>query len=232
MGDEHVDRAPHDVPRRPTVGPSRSSNVARQIRVDSRSVVVKGVRRWKRGGMTWMTPSPERSEPMETPKEIRMKIVGKATGDADFRARLLSDPKGVIGQELGVTIPASLSVEVHEESGTTAHLVLSPRQQAERKRSAGGRRRRHLRRKRCAYRYGLDYHGRLVIPPGRSAARQARIMALNPFSAVETTKPSSRCGTSAPDACRASGTVLAELRWLMPLPLILICPERHTANQD
>ena len=63
---------------------------------------------------------------METPKELRMKIVGKAIGDADFRARLLSDPKGAIEQELGVTIPASLSIKVHEERGTTAHLVLPP----------------------------------------------------------------------------------------------------------
>ena len=63
---------------------------------------------------------------METPHEMRMKIVGKATEDADFRARLLSDPKGAIGQELGVTIPASLSVEVHEESDAAAHLVLPP----------------------------------------------------------------------------------------------------------
>ena len=78
---------------------------------------------------------------METPNEMQMKIVDKATGDADFRARLLSDPKGAIGQELGVTMPASLSIEVHEESGTTAHLVLPPRQQAGRKRSADGRRR-------------------------------------------------------------------------------------------
>ena len=63
---------------------------------------------------------------METPNEMRMKIVGRATEDADFRARLLSDPKGAIGQELGVTIPESLSIGVHEESGTTAHLVLPP----------------------------------------------------------------------------------------------------------
>ena len=63
---------------------------------------------------------------MDTPKEMRMKIVGKAAEDADFRTRLLSDPKGAIGQELGVTMPASLSVEVHEESDATAHLVLPP----------------------------------------------------------------------------------------------------------
>ena len=63
---------------------------------------------------------------METPNEMRAKIVGKAAEDADFRARLLSDPKGAIGQELGVAIPASLSIEVHEEGGTTAHLVLPP----------------------------------------------------------------------------------------------------------
>ena len=63
---------------------------------------------------------------METPKEMRMKIVSKATEDADFRARLLSDPKGAIGQELGITMPASLSIEIHEESGATTHLVLPP----------------------------------------------------------------------------------------------------------
>ncbi len=63
---------------------------------------------------------------METSNEMRMKIVDKATGDAEFRARLISDPKGVIEQELGVAIPASMSVEVHEESGETAHLVLPP----------------------------------------------------------------------------------------------------------
>ena len=63
---------------------------------------------------------------METAKEMQARIVGKATEDSDFRARLLSDPKGAIEQELGVTIPASLSVEVHEESDATAHLVLPP----------------------------------------------------------------------------------------------------------
>ena len=63
---------------------------------------------------------------METAKEMQARIVGKANADADFRTRLVSDPKGAIAQELGVTIPASLGIEVHEESATTAHLVLPP----------------------------------------------------------------------------------------------------------
>ena len=58
-------------------------------------------------------------------KDMQAKIVGKASADAGFRARLLGDPKGAIAQEFGVAIPASLSVEVHEESATTAHLVLA-----------------------------------------------------------------------------------------------------------
>ena len=63
---------------------------------------------------------------METPNEMREKIADKAATDADFRARLLSDPKGALEQELDVTIPDSLTVEVHEESAGTAHLVLPP----------------------------------------------------------------------------------------------------------
>ena len=63
---------------------------------------------------------------METVQEMHAKIVGKAAEDAEFRDRLLSDPKGAIGQELGVTIPASMSIEVHENSAETVHLTLPP----------------------------------------------------------------------------------------------------------
>ena len=63
---------------------------------------------------------------METAQEMRAKIVGKAAGDAEFRDRLLSDPKGAIEQELSVTIPASMSIEVHEDSAATVHLTLPP----------------------------------------------------------------------------------------------------------
>ena len=62
----------------------------------------------------------------KTVDELRECLVEKATGDAEFRARLLSDPKAAIEEELGLAVPASLSIEVHEESGATAHLVLPP----------------------------------------------------------------------------------------------------------
>ncbi len=61
---------------------------------------------------------------METRKELEARIIDKANRDEDFRARLRSDPKGTIGQELGVTIPEALSIDVHEETATNAHLVL------------------------------------------------------------------------------------------------------------
>ena len=63
---------------------------------------------------------------METVQEMRARIVAKAATDADYRARLLGDPKGAVEQELGVAIPESMAITVHEESDTTAHLVLPP----------------------------------------------------------------------------------------------------------
>ena len=62
----------------------------------------------------------------KTVDKLREHLVEKATADEAFRARLLSDPKGAIEEELGVAVPASLSIEVHEESAATTHLILPP----------------------------------------------------------------------------------------------------------
>ena len=61
--------------------------------------------------------------------ELQARIVARLKEDSNFRDRLRNDPKGVIERELGVTMPASLSIKVHEESATTAHLIL-PRAEA------------------------------------------------------------------------------------------------------
>ena len=58
--------------------------------------------------------------------EMRDDVLAKAARDGDFRARLLSDPKGAVADQLGVELPETLDIAVHEESATTAHLVLPP----------------------------------------------------------------------------------------------------------
>ena len=63
---------------------------------------------------------------MDTPQALRERVIGKATEDGGFRSQLIADPKGTIQSELGINLPDSLSVEVHEESTGTAHLVLPP----------------------------------------------------------------------------------------------------------
>ena len=63
---------------------------------------------------------------MTTATELKTKILSKAAEDGDFRTRLLADPRAAISAETGVTIPKGFNVVVHEDSGTTAHLVLPP----------------------------------------------------------------------------------------------------------
>ena len=63
---------------------------------------------------------------MDTPSEMRSKIVARATDDPDFRTCLLTDPKGAVADELDVRIPVGMSIQVHEDSAMSAHLVLPP----------------------------------------------------------------------------------------------------------
>ena len=63
---------------------------------------------------------------MMTPSEMRKRLVGKASEDDEFRARLLADPKNAIREELGVQVPAEFTIEVHEEAANTGHLILPP----------------------------------------------------------------------------------------------------------
>ena len=61
---------------------------------------------------------------MTTSTELKTRILGRAGEDADFRALLIADPKAAISAELGTTIPDEFDIVVHEDSATTAHLVL------------------------------------------------------------------------------------------------------------
>ena len=63
---------------------------------------------------------------MTTATELKTKILTKAAEDGEFRTRLIADPRAAISAETGVTIAEGFNVVVHEDSGTTAHLVLPP----------------------------------------------------------------------------------------------------------
>ncbi len=78
---------------------------------------------------------------MTTATELKTQILSRAAEDSEFRAHLIADPKAAILDEIGTSIPEGFDVAVHEDSATTAHLVLPPSAQlteAELEMAAGG----------------------------------------------------------------------------------------------
>jgi hypothetical protein len=53
------------------------------------------------------------------------KVVAKAWGDDDFKAKLLADPKTVL-EESGLAIPQDVEFRVVENTDKTIHLILPP----------------------------------------------------------------------------------------------------------
>ena len=63
---------------------------------------------------------------MVTVSELKSKIIDDAVDNENFRAQLLADPKSAIQDKTGVVVPDEFNIKVHEDSKTTAHLVLPP----------------------------------------------------------------------------------------------------------
>ncbi len=63
---------------------------------------------------------------MQTMDEMRAQLLTKSTDDLAFRSRLLAEPRAVIEEEFGITVPASVDVRVMEDSPQAVHLVLPP----------------------------------------------------------------------------------------------------------
>ena len=59
-----------------------------------------------------------------TMSEMKAHVMARATADGEFREKLLADPNPVISAELGVNIPENFVIQVHEDSASTAHMVL------------------------------------------------------------------------------------------------------------
>ena len=66
------------------------------------------------------------AQPFQTFEDFYDYARNKAAEDEDFRARLLADPKAVIEEELDLSIPDGLDIQIHEDTATTSHFVIPP----------------------------------------------------------------------------------------------------------
>ena len=66
------------------------------------------------------------AQEFQTADEFHGYLRNKAVEDEAFRARLLSEPKAVMEEELDMKVPDDFTIEVHENTANTAHLVLPP----------------------------------------------------------------------------------------------------------
>jgi Nitrile hydratase, alpha chain len=70
----------------------------------------------------------ERNKSMtEQQKTLQEQITARAMKDEAFRQQLLSNPKETLERELGLTFPQGATIQVHEDTPTTIHLVLPMR---------------------------------------------------------------------------------------------------------
>lgn len=59
-----------------------------------------------------------------TRPEVTEMIDRKLSEDPAWRQQLLADPRAALSELVGMTIPDAVSIEVHEESLTTLHVVI------------------------------------------------------------------------------------------------------------
>lgn len=58
--------------------------------------------------------------------EFEQKLAELVANNPEIRAKLISDPKSVISEMLGMELPAEMNMMVHEEDTNTLHFVLPP----------------------------------------------------------------------------------------------------------
>lgn len=61
---------------------------------------------------------------MSEQNTLQEQIIAKVMKEEAFRQQLLSNPKETLERGLGITLPQGVTVQVHEDTPTTVHLVL------------------------------------------------------------------------------------------------------------
>jgi hypothetical protein len=57
-------------------------------------------------------------------KRLEQSLIEKATKDHAFRRQLMENPKTIVEQETGITLPDGLKIRVLEEDANSVYLVL------------------------------------------------------------------------------------------------------------
>ena len=59
-------------------------------------------------------------------ESVESSIIERASTDSAFRQQLISDPRGTLEGELGVSLPSNVQVSVLEETPSAFYIVLPP----------------------------------------------------------------------------------------------------------
>ena len=62
----------------------------------------------------------------QTYEDFHNYMRNRAVEDEEFRSRLLTDPRAVIEEELDLSVPDGIDIQVHEDTATTSHFVIPP----------------------------------------------------------------------------------------------------------
>jgi len=63
-------------------------------------------------------------EYLDQRQKLDRKVVERAMQDAEFRTKLVADPRAAIASEFGYTVPANTEVRVVEETAGTHYVVV------------------------------------------------------------------------------------------------------------
>lgn len=65
-------------------------------------------------------------QPTLTRRNLETALIEKCWKDADFKKRVVSDPKGMLEHHIGRKLPAQLKIVIHEEDVNTLHFSIPP----------------------------------------------------------------------------------------------------------
>lgn len=57
---------------------------------------------------------------------LKNQVIQKAWEDADFKQRLLTDPKAALQEVMGINLPDSITLKTVEEGSNEFYLVIPP----------------------------------------------------------------------------------------------------------